>query len=200
MFVVKLAESDLTAQGKASDTKIWQVCVPGSQDYQSNYSFHYIFVRPSALAQDVAGEIIKFLFEQIKQIRIQFGWKPGTPIPPELNAIICMDGAGDILAKMIQMIADGDLDGLLLQILKWSAATTSKDQSNDVASTHRTRTTINNDDNLNGGITLQAKDGRELICKRLITCAGLQSDRVATQGDAGGQDQPSIIPFVGKWL
>ena len=62
------------------------------------------------------------------------------------------------------------------------------------------QTTINNDDNMNGGITLQAKDGRELICKRLITCAGLQSDRVATQGDAGGQDQPSIIPFVGKWL
>ena len=144
LFVVKLAESDLTAQGKASDTKIWQVCVPGSQDYQSNYSFHYIFVRPSALAQDVAGEIIKFLFEQIKQIRIQFGWKPGTPIPPELNAIICMDGAGDILAKMIQMIADGDLDGLLLQILKWSAATTSKDQSNDVASTHRTLHTCMN--------------------------------------------------------
>lgn len=46
--------------------------------------------------------------------------------------------------------------------------------------------------------TISAADGRQVKARRVITCAGLYADRVAKL--AGGEVQPSIIPFRGSWL
>lgn len=47
-------------------------------------------------------------------------------------------------------------------------------------------------------ILVKGKSGGIIACKYLISCAGLQSDRVASL--TGGQRSPKIIPFRGEYL
>ncbi|GAB5358753.1 hypothetical protein AAMO2058_000485600 [Amorphochlora amoebiformis] len=54
------------------------------------------------------------------------------------------------------------------------------------------------------GVVLEEREGsesgrRSVMAKRVITCAGLQSDYVARSG-GGGSQNPMIAPFRGAWL
>ncbi len=49
------------------------------------------------------------------------------------------------------------------------------------------------------GVEIRAADGRRARVRRLVTCAGLQADRVAVM--SGGSRHPAVIPFRGAyWL
>jgi 2-hydroxyglutarate dehydrogenase len=50
-------------------------------------------------------------------------------------------------------------------------------------------------------IEIQARDGRTVRTRKIVTCAGLQSDRVSRSVSQNlASEQPSIIPFRGTWL
>jgi len=47
-------------------------------------------------------------------------------------------------------------------------------------------------------VTIESKNGEEIRCKYVITCAGLQADRVAKV--TGNENVPKILPFRGDYL
>ena len=47
-------------------------------------------------------------------------------------------------------------------------------------------------------IRLNGNEGKEVLAKYVITCTGLQSDRIAKL--TGGSDLPKIVPFRGEYL
>jgi len=47
-------------------------------------------------------------------------------------------------------------------------------------------------------VRVSSKDKRTVICAHVLTCAGLQSDRVATL--SGCHSEPKIVPFRGEYL
>ncbi|XP_030855480.1 L-2-hydroxyglutarate dehydrogenase, mitochondrial [Strongylocentrotus purpuratus] len=53
-------------------------------------------------------------------------------------------------------------------------------------------------DGLQHPVTLQAKSGKSLRCRYVVTCAGLYSDRVAEM--SGCSKIPKIVPFRGDYL
>eukprot|EP00467_Chlorarachnion_reptans_P012609 CAMPEP_0114532178 /NCGR_PEP_ID=MMETSP0109-20121206/26516_1 /TAXON_ID=29199 /ORGANISM="Chlorarachnion reptans, Strain CCCM449" /LENGTH=439 /DNA_ID=CAMNT_0001715203 /DNA_START=156 /DNA_END=1476 /DNA_ORIENTATION=- len=48
-------------------------------------------------------------------------------------------------------------------------------------------------------VRIFSSDGREVLARKVITCAGLYSDHVAKSGGGGAMD-PQIAPFRGAWL
>lgn len=60
-------------------------------------------------------------------------------------------------------------------------------------------TTIVDDRNEGKFVLVMAKDGRTIRARKVVTCAGLHSDRVAKQ-HSRSSNQPAIIPFRGTWL
>merc|ERR1719309_1530365 len=48
------------------------------------------------------------------------------------------------------------------------------------------------------GVKVGSADGRAVTCNHVLTCAGLQSDRVATL--SGCSSEPKIVPFRGEYL
>lgn len=53
-------------------------------------------------------------------------------------------------------------------------------------------------DRRGGEVRITAASGEELVFDRVVTCAGLQADRIARL--AGDSEEPSIIPFRGEYL
>jgi len=47
-------------------------------------------------------------------------------------------------------------------------------------------------------VSVKAKDGRKVSCSNLLTCGGLQSDRLA--GMTGCSLEPKVVPFRGEYL
>ena len=137
LMVVKLKNSDLTEQGKASDKQIWEYIVAGSNTIPSYIQFKYLFVRSGCPPQTLAHEIAMFMLNAFDEVRKAFGWKEGDEVPMELNAMLTMDGAGDVLNAILKLIASGLAKKKKIQIIKWAAATTHVDQQNDVSPVHR---------------------------------------------------------------
>lgn len=47
-------------------------------------------------------------------------------------------------------------------------------------------------------VTVVDKNNRKITCKYILTCGGLQADKIA--GLTGNNDVPKIVPFRGEYL